>query len=146
MPRIDADVQPLAQREITPIAKGGKETILLAEDEPSVRTFTARVLRDKGYTVLEATNGFDALQVAEGHGAKIDLLLTDVVMPRVGGKELFERLKPLRPAIKVLFTSGYTSNAIVHHGILNPGIAFLPKPFSPVYLAHKVREILDQSA
>jgi len=119
--------------------------VLLVEDEPLVRRFAYRVLREQGYTVLEAANGDDALRVVqEFTGEEIHLLFTDVVMPQMGGKELADQLKLLRPNIKVLFTSGYTDNAIVHHGVLNPGFSFLEKPFSPTDLAYKVREVLDR--
>jgi YesN/AraC family two-component response regulator len=95
--------------------------------------------------VLEATNGKEALRVVqEEAGRKIHLLLTDVVMPQMGGKELADRLKILQPDIKVLFISGYTDNAIVHHGVLEPNINFLQKPFSPTALPRKVREVLDR--
>jgi CheY-like chemotaxis protein len=121
----------------------GNETVLLVEDEPSVRGLAARVLRNQGYEVLEAVNGDEALQIANRHKGKIDLLLTDVVMPQIGGKELYDQLKPMRADLKVLFTSGYTETAILHQGELPPGVAFLQKPFSPIFLTHKVREILD---
>jgi CheY-like chemotaxis protein len=123
----------------------GKETVLLVEDEAPVRGLAVRVLRNQGYRVLEAANGEEALSVAGEHaGEKIHLLLTDVVMPQMGGKELADRLKALRPEIKVVFTSGYTDEAIVRHGVLEPGTDFLQKPFSPASLAQKVREVLDR--
>jgi two-component system cell cycle sensor histidine kinase/response regulator CckA len=125
----------------------GTETVLLAEDEPSVRTLAARVLRAQGYTVMEAENGDAALQLArDWAGAPLDLLLTDVVMPRMSGKVLAEFIHALFPSSAVLFISGYTDNAIVHHGQLDPGIVFLQKPFSPAALARKVREVLDLRA
>jgi signal transduction histidine kinase len=144
MPRVDQEADTLSRREDTVSMLYGNETILLAEDEPSVRGLAARVLRNQGYKVLEAVDGGEALQIAGRHKERIDLLLTDVVMPQMGGKELYDQLKPLRPHIKVLFTSGYTENAIVHQGELAFGVAFLQKPFSPIFLTHKVREILDQ--
>jgi response regulator RpfG family c-di-GMP phosphodiesterase len=122
----------------------GRETILLVEDELSVRGLAVRVLRESGYNLLQAADGTEALRVAQEYAGKIHLLLTDVVMPQMGGKELANRLKTLRPDIKVLFTSGYTDNAIVHHGVLDPGIDFLQKPFSPSAFAQKVREVLDK--
>jgi two-component system, cell cycle sensor histidine kinase and response regulator CckA len=144
MPRIDREADLLPRRDDRVSMLFGNETILLVEDEPSVRTLAARVLRNQGYKVLEAVNGSEALQIANMHKARIHLLLTDVVMPEVGGKDLYDQLKPLRPDIKVLFTSGYTDNAIVHQGQLTVDAAFLQKPFSPIFLTHKVREILDQ--
>ena len=144
MPRVDQEADNLSRREDMVSMLYGNETILLAEDEPSVRGLAARVLRNQGYKVLEAVDGGEALQIAGRHKERIDLLLTDVVMPQIGGKELYDQLKPLRPHLKVLFTSGYTENAIVHQGELAPGVAFLQKPFSPIFLTHKVREILDQ--
>jgi two-component system cell cycle sensor histidine kinase/response regulator CckA len=122
----------------------GRETVLLVEDELSVRTLATRVLRDLGYTVLEASSGDEALARVQTHvGAAIDLLLTDVVMPRMGGRVLAEQLTAQYPQLRVLFMSGYTDNAIVQHGQLEPGISFLRKPFSPTALARKVREVLE---
>jgi nitrogen-specific signal transduction histidine kinase len=144
MPRVDLEADSLSHRDDTVSMLYGNETILLAEDEPSVRGLAARVLRNQGYKILEAVNGSEALQIANKHKEQIHLLLTDIVMPQIGGKELYDQLKPLRPNLKVLFTSGYTENAIVHQGELPPGVAFLQKPFSPIFLTHKVREILDQ--
>ncbi len=122
----------------------GTERVLLVEDEPSVRELTARTLRAQGYTVLEAANGDEALRVAYSqNGHEIHLLLTDLVMPQMGGKELAERLATLRPKIKVLFVSGYIDNTIINQDMPESGIAFLQKPFSPVALAHKVRQVLE---
>jgi CheY-like chemotaxis protein len=121
----------------------GTETILLVEDETTVRTLAARVLHACGYTVLEATDGVDALRKVQAYGAPIDLLITDVVMPHMGGPALVAQLAVVRPGLKVLFTSGYTDNMLVNHGQLDPGINLLQKPFSSAALARKVREILD---
>jgi two-component system, cell cycle sensor histidine kinase and response regulator CckA len=125
--------------EATP---SGTETILLAEDATAVRVAARQILERFGYTVLEAANGTDALSTAQ-NGVAIDLLLTDVVMPEMSGRELVERIAKLRPNTKVLFMSGYTDDAIVRHGVLRPGTAYLQKPFSPDTLARKVREVLD---
>jgi signal transduction histidine kinase/CheY-like chemotaxis protein len=123
----------------------GTETILLAEDEPMVRSLSARVLKEHGYHLLEAADGLDALKVATEFGqSRIDLLLTDVVMPKMGGKELADKLKTDRPGLKILFASGYTDEAIVRQGILDKSIPFIQKPFSPKLLVKKVREVLDQ--
>jgi two-component system cell cycle sensor histidine kinase/response regulator CckA len=101
-------------------------------------------LKRQGYRVMGAPNGIEALQLCRQEKEDIHLLLTDVVMPKMGGKELSEQVRLLRPEIKVLFTSGFTDDAIVRQGILEPGITFLQKPFSPVSLARKVREVLDR--
>lgn len=129
--------------ETDPLPKGN-ETVLLVEDEASVRDLASRFLRQQGYTVLEASNGDEALHMAlKPSGSKIHLLFTDMVMPQMSGRALVQELKCLKPDIKVLYTSGYTDNAIVHHGILEHGTHFLQKPFSLNTLSHKVREALD---
>ncbi|MFO0938369.1 MAG: response regulator [Gemmataceae bacterium] len=122
--------------------KGG-ETILLVEDEDGVRALVRHILRSCGYSVFEANDGVEAVKLAEQHVGKIDLLMTDVVMPRMGGREVADRLRKLHPGVKVIFSSGYTDDAIVRHGILEAEVAFLQKPFTPVSLAAKVREVLD---
>jgi PAS domain S-box-containing protein len=135
----DAPKQTAAPVEIL----HGSETILLVEDEEAVRTLARKTLESCGYRILEASNGLEALRVAEGHSEPaLHLLLTDVVMPGMGGRDLADQLIRLRPEMKVLYMSGYTDNAIVHHGILNPGIQFLQKPFSPQFLVQKVQETL----
>ncbi len=145
LPCLEDTVSPGPEQDKSDDLPRGTETVLLVEDEPSVRELAVRTLRQQGYQVLEAANGDEALRVFQEHAEEaIHLLLTDVVMPRLGGKELADRLKAMHPDIKVLFISGYTNNAIVHHGVLKPGITFLPKPFSPQMLAHKVREVLDR--
>lgn len=122
----------------------GSETILLVEDETQVRNLTRKILQENGYTVLEARHGEEALELCQQNEGPIHLLLTDVVMPGgMSGRELAERLLSLRPEIKVLYMSGYTDNAIIHHGVLDAGTAFIQKPFDPNALAHKVRAVLD---
>jgi two-component system cell cycle sensor histidine kinase/response regulator CckA len=121
----------------------GTETVLLVEDEPAVRELAARVLRNLGYLVLEAINGTAGLGAAQAHTGQIDLLVADLVMPEVGGKALSEQLIVQYPGLRILFMSGYTDNAIVHHGRLDEGVAFLQKPFTPAALAREVRAVLD---
>jgi PAS domain S-box-containing protein len=121
----------------------GKETILLVEDEAGVRDLARVVLQRQGYTVLEAADGQQAVQLADGHSGPIHLLLTDVVMPGSNGKTLAQNLIQTHPEMSVLFMSGYTNEAIAHHGVLEPGVAFLQKPFHPMTLARKVRKVLD---
>ncbi|HLM61287.1 MAG TPA: response regulator, partial [Pyrinomonadaceae bacterium] len=121
------------------------ETILLVEDEEMVRRLTKQILEECGYTVIEAGNGLEALKICEQSDFSFDLLMTDVVMPEIGGRELSEILKSKLPDLRVLFTSGYTDDAIVRHGVIEINSNFIQKPFSPEMLASKVREILDNS-
>ena len=138
----EADAKPT--NAPTPMtATDGTETVLLVEDEATVRRLARRVLDKHGYTVIEAQNGADALAVAAKHEAPIHLLLTDVIMPVMNGKELHEQLLAVRPDLKVLYMSGYTDNVIAHHGILERDVFFLEKPFSSQGLVHKVRQALD---
>ena len=121
----------------------GEKTVLVVEDEGSILKLSAAVLGGYGYAVLAARGGEDALRIAGKHEGEISLLLTDVVMPGMGGRELYERILQRRPKIKVLYMSGYTDNAIVRRGVLDPGTPFLQKPFSPISLARKVKEVLE---
>ena len=123
----------------------GAETILVVEDAAGLRQLTKRLLERQGYTVLVAADADEAQQVFD-RNASIDLLLTDVVMPGASGPELTQHLVAQRPALKVIFMSGYTEATIVHDGVLNPGIAFLNKPFTSEGLGRKVREVLDRAA
>jgi PAS domain S-box-containing protein len=124
-------------------APGGTETILLVEDEPSILRMTRMMLKRKGYTVLSAATPTEAVEKATHHSGPIDMLMTDVVMPEMNGRDLAGQITDLYPDIRLLFMSGYTSNVIAHHGVLDDGVAFIQKPFSMVDLAEKVREILD---
>jgi PAS domain S-box-containing protein len=124
-------------------AKTGWETVLLVEDEDAVRALAREVLRRNGYVVLEARHGLDALRVAERHPDPIHLMVTDVVMPHMSGRDLADRLSEVRPKMKVLFMSGYTDHAAMHRH-LTPGAAFLQKPFTPETFARKVRSMLDE--
>jgi PAS domain S-box-containing protein len=145
LPRIEEEAAAPPPRDDIGYLPKGDETILLVEDEESVRNLTAHVLREQGYAVLEAANGSEAMNVAGDHAAeKIHLLLTDVVMPQMGGRELAKRLKVIRPTTKILFTSGYPDSTIIYQGLLDPDVDFIAKPISPSTLARKVREVLDK--
>jgi two-component system cell cycle sensor histidine kinase/response regulator CckA len=122
----------------------GSETVLLVEDEGAVRDITRRMLQTHGYHVLEAQDGDAALSACEQHDGPIHLLITDVVMPHMGGRQLAERMTSRKPGIKVLFVSGYTDDAVVRHGILQANVAFLQKPFTATALVSKVRHVLDE--
>jgi signal transduction histidine kinase/ActR/RegA family two-component response regulator len=128
---------------IAPTTLQGTETVLLVEDQEDVRRVAHAILRRYGYHVIEARNAGEALLSCERHPRTIHLLLTDVVMPQLSGRELAERLLAIRPEMKVLYMSGYTENVIVHHGILDSGLAYLQKPIVPEGLARRVREVLD---
>ncbi|MBR9988358.1 MAG: PAS domain S-box protein [Gemmatimonadetes bacterium] len=123
--------------------RGGSETLLVVEDEESVRRLAVLALREHGYTVIEAANGAEALRTLGGFSGDIDLVVTDVVMPVMGGRQLVEALKPLRPNARVLYVSGYTDDAVIRHGVQRADVAFLQKPYSPGDLADKVRRVLD---
>jgi two-component system cell cycle sensor histidine kinase/response regulator CckA len=142
MTRDRPDEVPSAAAEIT--ASSGKETVLVVEDDAAVRGFTRDVLRREGYAVIEACGGEEALKTASAADFEVALLVTDVVMPRMGGRELARALSATHPQMKVLYVSGYTANAIVHHQILDAGLDFLQKPFGSRELLVKVREILDR--
>ena len=117
-------------------------TYNVVEDEEAVRALARRILTRCGYTVLEAADGREAVRVAERHTGGIDLVVCDVVMPYLGGRQLVEQLAAVRPGMKVLFLSGYTDDAVVRHGVLKADYAFLQKPFTPTALAQKVRDVL----
>jgi signal transduction histidine kinase len=143
-PQVDQPVEKITQSvEAGPLPRG-TETLLVVEDEPIVRNLARNVLTMQGYDVLAAANGQEGLRVAREHkGPPIRLVIADVIMPQMGGKMMAEWLKSSYPDLKVLFTSGYTDDAISHHGVLDPGVAFLSKPYAPATLTRKVRELLD---
>jgi CheY-like chemotaxis protein len=147
LPRADAFQAPSEGKGEQSGMKSGSETILVVEDEEIVRTMLCRMLRGLGYTIYEAGSVYEAMNIAERNGEKrIDLMITDVVMPGMNGRELANLLTRLRPGTRVLYISGYTDDAIVHHGVLDGNVHFLQKPFSPKTLALKVREVLETKA
>jgi CheY-like chemotaxis protein len=133
--------QAVVERQAVP--EGGSETILVIEDEDVVRNLACRGLREHGYAVLEARNGAQALQYIEQHLGTVDLVISDVVMPEMGGREFGQSLSRVEPALPVLFMSGYTGEDVVQRGLLEPGAPFQQKPFTPASLAIKVRAMLD---
>jgi two-component system, cell cycle sensor histidine kinase and response regulator CckA len=144
-PRVEQPLDVAARPIETGPLPRGTETLLIVEDEPSVSHLARAVLKAQGYEVLFASNGQDALRVVHEHkGSPIRLVVTDVIMPLMGGKVMAEWLKTTYPDLKILFTSGYTDDAITHHGVLETGVEFLPKPYTPATLAHRVRELLDE--
>ena len=147
LPRVEApqDGATGTDRPLLPHPSPGTETVLLAEDEEVVRRLAREILSGNGYTVLEAGNGREALLLSEAHRGEIHLLLTDVVMPKMSGRELGERIRLHRPDLRILYMSGYTDDSILRHGVLLDGIPFLQKPFTAEVLARKVREVLDSA-
>jgi two-component system cell cycle sensor histidine kinase/response regulator CckA len=143
LPRVTETVPPAAPSPAAPVSVRGSETVLVVEDEEVIRHLVQKVLKANGYTVLVAASGRDAERVAGEHDGPIHLLVTDVVLPGMNGREVAQRLTAARAAIRVLYLSGYTDEVIVHHGVLEPGVAFLQKPFTPAVLGRKVREVLD---
>jgi CheY-like chemotaxis protein len=141
-PRVaDAAEDSVAGEADTPKAVSG-ETILVVEDEQAVRELTVGMLQRMGYKILTAATGAEAVKASKAHSDPIALLLTDVVMPGMSGRQLADSLVAARPAMKVLYLSGYTEDTVVHHGVLDPGVDFLPKPFNREALAKKIREVL----
>jgi two-component system, cell cycle sensor histidine kinase and response regulator CckA len=146
LPRELGAVAPSSRPPPSVASAAGTETILVVEDEPALGAVVKRILGAAGYNVLVAQNGGEGLLICEGQEGEIHMVLTDVVMPRMSGKAFAERLAKVRPGIKVLYMSGYTDDAIVHHGVLDPGTNFIAKPFNAADLARKVREVLDEPA
>ncbi len=146
LPKLAVSEQPEAAEPEQAKARGGEETILLVDDEPAIRTLAARSLEQLGYKVLEAPSGPEAIRVSQEYKGPIHLLLTDVVMPNMSGREVAFQLAPKRADMRVLYTSGHTEDRIMHHGVLQDRMAFLQKPFTLSALARKVREVLDRPA
>ncbi len=144
LPRADEELVAESVGKTRPLPSKGTETLLLVEDEDVVRFLTREILLRQGYTVLEASRGDEAIRICSRHTGPIQLMVTDVVMPGMSGPQLARALQSIRPDMKVLYVSGYTDDAIVHHGILSSGLAFLQKPFTPEALARKVREVLEK--
>ena len=143
LPQVEEDVSRIEARPDLSIPVARSETVLLVEDDDKVRAFASESLRGCGYKVLEASDGGEALLICEQYSGPIHILLTDVVMPRMSGRELAEKLEGLRPETKVLYMSGYTDDTIARHGVLDEGVNFVSKPFSQDTLAAKVRQVLD---
>jgi len=143
LPRVEEAVKTYKPKVVPTVSPGGSETILLVEDEEAVRAIVSKILQNKGYTVLEAHHGHEALQICKDHQGPIHLMVTDVVMPHMSGRELAERLTSLRPELRVLYMSGYPDKAIAHHGVLEAGTSFLQKPFTLSALECTVRDLLD---
>jgi len=143
-PRVEELLDPAPRTLPTARAPRGTETVLVVEDDLSLRHLACNILVAQGYEVLMATNGQDALRVAHEHaGPPIRLVIADVIMPLLGGKAMADWLKITNPDLKILFTSGYTDDAMMQQGVFEQGVTFLPKPYSPVKLACKVRQMLD---
>jgi CheY-like chemotaxis protein len=144
LPRIDGHEADEEADVETSEPAGGSETVLLVEDDEDVRTLAAEILREKGYRVIVAWDARNAIRTCERETREIDLLVTDVVLPDVSGRDLAGLVKSLRPDAKVVFMSGYTHDAIVHHGAIDDGVEFIEKPFTRASLLSKVREVLDR--
>jgi CheY-like chemotaxis protein len=144
LPRVDEQPTQAPPPEMVQFVVRGDETVLLVEDDPSVRSLAAEALREWGYTVIVAIDGEEALRLATVRRTEtVHLLLTDVVMPHIGGQKLAERLRETRPGLRVLFMSGYTDRDVFDEHLVGTGIGFLQKPFTPLALLRKVREVLD---
>jgi CheY-like chemotaxis protein len=144
LPRVSDEAETSAVDGSGAAVPKGSETVLLVEDDEAIRSLARRILQTQGHSVLEALDAQGAIRLAETHPSTIHLLITDIVMPQMSGRELAKRLAALRPSMKVLYVSGYTDDAVIRHGISVHEVAFLQKPFSPDSLTRKVREVLDR--
>jgi CheY-like chemotaxis protein len=144
LPAVQPEEIPVAPAETAPASSRGSETVLVVEDQDGLRELIGEALQSAGYHILTAPGAEEALPLAQRHEREIHLLITDVVMRGMNGRELAERLTERRPRIRVLYMSGYTDNVIVQRGVLKPGVNFISKPFRPADLALKVRQVLDQ--
>jgi CheY-like chemotaxis protein len=144
LPRVDEPPEELGDKVVVEEVPRGSETILVVEDEEEVRKVAVRILTRQGYTVLDVPDGDSALVICEERKEPIHLILTDVVMPGLSGRQLVDRCSKVRQDFKALYMSGYTDNAIVHHGVLGEGMNYIQKPFTVDGLARKVREVLDK--
>lgn len=145
LPQVESGTREPKETVVEAAPLGGSETVLLVEDEEVVRGLARRILEQAGYSVVEAGKADEALRFCEEHAAEINLLLTDIVMPEMSGKELADKLRSQCPDLKMLFMSGYTDEAIVHHGVLDSDVGFIQKPFTPAALVKKLREVLDSN-
>jgi DNA-binding response OmpR family regulator len=145
LPRVEGSVEDAPAKHTPLKEQRGTETVLLVEDEQAVRDLVSTILTQQGFRVIVARNPRDAEEIASRHREEVHLLLTDVVMPGTSGRELAARIMVCRPDIRVLYMSGYTENLITRGGMLEEGLAFLQKPFSPVTLLQRIREVLDHA-
>jgi CheY-like chemotaxis protein len=143
LPRFKSDIVQSTVEKVSGKPQRGTETLLIVENEEDYLMSCKMLLEKLGYTVLTATTPDDAIHIAEEHPGNIDLLITDVIMPKMNGKELLGNIRNIRPGLKYLYMSGYTADVIAHHGVLEEGVNFLQKPFSIKTIAEKVREVLD---
>jgi CheY-like chemotaxis protein len=142
LPLIPGELEPVEEEESV-LPQGGNETLLFAEDDPAVRGIVKNLLEEFGYTVIDAIDGEDAVRKFAAHQDAIGLVVLDVIMPRMNGKEAYEKIKGIRPDVKTVFMSGYTSDVLQSKFILEDGLHFLQKPVSPATLLRKIREVLD---
>jgi CheY-like chemotaxis protein len=145
LPRVNEPLDLEDPRAAEPAYYRGTECVLLVEDDNAVRALARAVLEQQGYTVIEAADPLEAIELAQSYESTIDLVLTDVIMPRMSGRDLAARVTEVRPGVRVLYMSGYARHLMTNQGVLEAGVEFLEKPFAPQALAFKVREVLDKS-